>query len=182
MSNHSPGCQKITLQQGINIDLGGEQAESIEANDASLKAFPVGLIIRIGYLVAQFRFIRWAVIILLTVPLAASWVFPALLLSGALFGFISLLGLLVLIGSVVNNGIVLIDRMLLNINKRQSLNQSIVNAISMRFYAALPTSLVTPGGMSSLAVNTRLLWPPSVWTLLDRLLFLTLLTLVVLPC
>ena len=121
MSNHSPGCQKITLQQGINIDLGGEQAESIEANDASLKAFPVGLIIRIGYLVAQFRFIRWAVIILLTVPLAASRVFPALLLSGALFGFISLLGLLVLIGSVVNNGIVLIEGAKLRVPKKLNL-------------------------------------------------------------
>jgi|GEM_PF-6590476 len=67
--------------------------------------------------VTQSRSIRLALITLLTVLLAASGVFPALLLSGVSFGFMSLLGLLGLMGIVVNNGMVLIDRMLLSIKK-----------------------------------------------------------------
>jgi multidrug efflux pump subunit AcrB len=165
-----PKVSKVAMRHGASIDLGGE-------------AVLVGLILPIGSLVAQFRSIRLALIILLTVPpVAASGVFPALLLSGVSFGFMSLLGLLGLVGIVVNNGIVLIDRMLPNTKKGQSLNQSIVNVFTMRFHAVLLTSLTTIVGMISLAVSTRRLRPTLAWTTIGGRLFLTLLTLVVFTC
>jgi multidrug efflux pump subunit AcrB len=178
-----PKVSKVAMRHGVSIDLGGEQARSSEANVALLQAVLVGLILPIGSLVAQFRSIRLALITLLTLPLvAASGVFPALLLSGVSFGFMPLLGLLGLVGIVVNNGIVLIDRLLPNTKKGQSLNQSIVNVFTMRFHAVLLTSLTTIVGMISLAVSTRRLRPTLAWTTIGGRLFLTLLTLVVFTC
>jgi len=177
-----PKLSQLALEYDIKIDLGGEQAESREANVALLNAFPVGLILLIGCLVAQFRSIRLTFIILLTVPLAASGVFPALALSGVPFGFMSLLGFLGLVGIVVNNAIVLMDRMLINLKDGQSLDQSLVNAFRMRFRAVLLTSLTTIVGMLSLALSTSPLWPPLAWTMIGGLLFSTILTLIVIPC
>ena len=159
------------MQHRINIELGGKQAESSEANVAGLSC---GLTLLIGCLVAQFRSIRVVLILLLTPALGASGVFPALLLSGVLFGFIPLFSLLGLMGIVVNNGSILIDRMLFNIKKGHSLNQSIVNAFTLRFHTVLLTSLNTIVGMLSLAVSTRPLRPPlgmvhDKWTLIFNL-------------
>jgi multidrug efflux pump subunit AcrB len=104
------------------------------------------------------------------------------LLTGCLvapFGFISLLGLLVLMSTVVNNGIVLIDRMLFNMKKGPSLNQSVVNTFTMRFHAALLTVLITSVSMLPVTVSTSPLWPTLALTTIGGLLYSTLPTLVV---
>lgn len=184
MSNYSPSYQKlskIAIQRGISINFGGEQAKSNEANVALLEALPMYLTLLTGCLVAPFGFIRLALIILLTVLLTASEVFPALLLSGASFDYISLLGLLVLMSTVVNNGIVLIDRMLFNMKKGPSLNQSVVNTFTMRFHAALLTVLITSVSMLPVTVSTSPLWPTLALTTIGGLLYSTLPTLVVIP-
>ena len=76
---------------------------SDEANQAMFVTLPVGILVLMLVLLAQFNSFRRVAIILVTVPLAATGVIPGLLLSGQAFSFMSLLGVIALVGIVVNN-------------------------------------------------------------------------------
>ena len=60
-------------------------------------------------MVAQFQSLREPRIVMFTIPLACTGGFLALLLSGTELSVISLIGFVMLVGIIVNNGIVLVD-------------------------------------------------------------------------
>jgi len=60
--------------------------------------------------VGQFNSIKKPIVIILTIPLALGGVSIGLLVSGSFYGFMAILGILSLIGIVINNAIVLLDQ------------------------------------------------------------------------
>ncbi|HET8850149.1 MAG TPA: efflux RND transporter permease subunit, partial [Marinobacter sp.] len=99
------------LPVGTRLELGGDAEGSSDANTALLTAAPIGILLLLFFLLLQFNSFRRVGIILLTIPLATVGIFPGLVLSGSPFGFQSLLGVVALVGIVVNNAIVLLDVM-----------------------------------------------------------------------
>ena len=106
---------------------------------------------------------------------------PGLLLSNQPFSFTAILGVVALVGIVVNNAIVLIDLV-----KRLELEypdsaQAVVAAVERRTRPILMTTATTIAGLLPLTLTRSTLWPPLAWAIISGLLASTLLTLVVIP-
>jgi len=165
----------------VQLAWGGESEGSGEANAALLAAVPAGVGLLLVFLLLEFDSARRAGLVLLTVPLAATGVVPGLALSGAPFGFMSLLGVIALTGIVVNNAIVLIDRIDRAREEGLSVPEAVQDAVRVRLRPILLTTATTVSGMLPLALSGSSLWPPLAWAMISGLLASTLLTVLVVP-
>ncbi len=104
-------------------------------------------------LVWQFNSIRRAAIIILTMPLVIVGSVVGLLVMQADFGFMVILGLLALAGSIVNNGIVMIDKIEENRRDGQIPYDAVVNSAVSRFRPILLSVSTTMLGFSPLIIN-----------------------------
>jgi len=176
-----PGAFAEGLPSSVQVTLGGESEESSEANGALLAAVPIGLGLLMGFLLLEFDSLRRIGIVLATVPLAAVGVVPGLALSGQPFGFMSLLGVLSLVGIVVNNAIVLIDVIERERATGTAAAAAVIEAIRLRTRPILLTTGTTVAGMLPLALSDSPLWPPLAWAIISGLVASTALTLVAVP-
>jgi len=107
----------------------------------------------VALLVWQFNSIRRAAIIILTMPLILVGSVVGLLVMQADFGFMVLLGLLALAGSIVNNGIVMIDKIEENQRSGQTPYDAVVNSAISRFRPILLSVSTTMLGFTPLIIN-----------------------------
>ncbi len=172
---------ETTLPAGVRLEFGGAAEGSDEANGAMLRTLPIGLLLLIGILMAEFNSFRRLGIILVTVPLAAAGVIPGLLLAGQPFGFMSFLGLIALVGVVVNNAIVLLDLIETERQAGASIEQAVLEAVRRRTRPILLTSATTVAGLLPLTFSGTTLWPPLAWAMISGLIASTGLSLAVVP-
>lgn len=169
------------LPAGTRMEVGGDSEGSGDANSAIATTAPVGMLLLLFFLLWQFNSFRRVGIILLTVPLAAVGVIPGLVISGSPFGFQSLLGVIALVGIVVNNAIVLIDLIDQRLLAGASVEDAVAEAVQRRTRPILLTTATTVAGLLPLALSSSTLWPPMAWAIISGLLASTLLTLLVIP-
>jgi multidrug efflux pump subunit AcrB len=169
------------LPPGTRLELGGDAEGSGDANGALLKAAPIGILLLLFFLLLQFNSFRRVGIILLTVPLATVGIFPGLVLSGSPFGFQSLLGVIALVGIVVNNAIVLLDVMDRELDNGHDIFNAVRKAVEQRTRPILLTTATTVAGLLPLAFSSSTLWPPMAWAIISGLLASTVLTLLMIP-
>ncbi len=169
------------LPEGTRLEMGGDAEGSNNANSALLTAAPIGMLLLLFFLLLQFNSFRRVGIILLTVPLATVGIFPGLVLSGSPFGFQSLLGVIALVGIVVNNAIVLLDVMDRELEKGRAIADAVRTAVEQRTRPILLTTATTVAGLLPLAFSSSTLWPPMAWAIISGLLASTVLTLLVIP-
>lgn len=98
----------IDLPRGYRMHLFGEEESQIESNRALMAKLPLTLLLIATTLILLFGNLRNPLIVLLVQPLLLIGVVPGLLLTGKLFDFFALLGLLGLVGMNIKNGVVLI--------------------------------------------------------------------------
>ncbi|MGD8912633.1 MAG: efflux RND transporter permease subunit [Candidatus Thiodiazotropha sp.] len=99
-----------SLPAHYSIELGGELEGSSDAQKKLATWMPIAFMLIAALLVWQFNSFRRAIAILLTIPLIIVGAVIGLLTMKAVFGFMTILGLLALAGIIINNGIVMIDR------------------------------------------------------------------------
>nr|WP_163502431.1 efflux RND transporter permease subunit [Halomonas socia] len=176
-----PQLAELDLPEGVSYVVGGAAESAGDANTALFQTLPFGVLLLIVFLLAQFNSFRQLGIVLTTVPLAAIGVIPGLWLTGQPFGFTAMLGVVALVGIVVNNAIVLIDVM--NANRRQGmpLDDAVVGAVARRTRPVLLTTATTVAGLVPLTLTQSTLWPPMAWAIISGLVASTLLTLLVIP-
>ncbi|MEE8526897.1 MAG: efflux RND transporter permease subunit [Thermoanaerobaculia bacterium] len=172
---------EFELPAGFRLEVGGEAEESGAANVAMLRAAPLGMLLLLFFLLAEFNSFRRVGIVLVTVPLAATGVVPGLLLSGQPFGFTSLLGVIALVGIVVNNAIVLLDVLESLRTAGLPIDEALREAVRRRTRPILLTMATTVAGLLPLAFSNTSLWPPLAWAMISGLIASTFLTLLVLP-
>ncbi len=181
VANLGPRLDALELPPGVRLELGGELEESGAANAALLGAMPLGVLLLLFFLLAEFNSFRRVGIVLMTVPLAAIGVVPGLLLSGQPFGFTAMLGVISLVGIVVNNAIVLLDVVEKLRHEGLGLEQALAEAVRRRTRPILLTMATTVAGLTPLAFSGTTLWPPLAWAMISGLIASTLLTLLVIP-
>lgn len=169
------------LPAGTRLEMGGDAEGSGDANSALLTAAPIGILLLLFFLLLQFNSFRRVGIILLTVPLATVGIIPGLVLSGSPFGFQSLLGVIALVGIVVNNAIVLLDVMDQELARGEAIRDAMRKAVERRTRPILLTTATTVAGLLPLAFSSSTLWPPMAWAIISGLLASTVLTLLVIP-
>ncbi len=162
-------------------ELGGEAEASDEANAALSAKFPIAILLVVVLLVAQFNSIRRPTIVLMTLPLGMIGVVFALLLTGDAFGFMPTLGVVALFGIIINNAVVLLDRIEIEIAGGLAAAEAIVMASQRRMRPILLTTLTTIAGLIPLALSGGPLFEPMGRVIMGGLAFATLLTLVLVP-
>ena len=165
--------------------IGGTAEDFMESFKYLGLALMVSIFLVYMVMAAQFESLLEPFILVFEIPLALIGVVWILFLTGTTMGMTSLVGILMLIGIVVNNGIVLVDfannlRRESNISAREAIVQAgrirlkpILMTASTTILALVPLSM---GGTSSAA-----LWAPMARTAIGGMLVATPLTLVVLP-
>lgn len=169
------------LPEGVTLEIGGENEGSSEANTALLQTLPLGILMLIGFLMVEFNSFRRVGIVMTTVPLAAAGVIPGLVFGGQPFGFMSLLGVIALVGIVVNNAIVMVDVVERRRHEGIALNVALVESVQKRARPILLTTVTTIAGLLPLALSATSLWPPLAWAMISGLVASTALTLLVVP-
>jgi multidrug efflux pump subunit AcrB len=169
------------LPSGVTLALGGEAEGSKEANAALLRTLPLGALLLLLFLLIEFNSFRRLAIVLVTVPLAAAGVVPGLLAADQPFGFMSMLGVIALVGVVVNNAIVLLDLIESERRSGAELEQAVRTAVRLRTRPIVLTTVTTVCGLLPLAFSPTTLWPPMAWAMISGLLASTGLSLVVVP-
>ena len=181
LSELTPQLKQLKLPDDVEVSFGGDAEGSGEANRALVKSLPIGLLLLIGVLLAEFNSVRRLGLVLMTVPLAAAGIVPGLLIGNQPFGFMSMLGVFALIGIVVNNAIVMLEVVEGNRKNGISMERALRMAVVRRIRPILLTTATTVAGLLPLAFSESTLWPPLAFAMISGLTASTLLTLIVLP-
>jgi len=180
----SPWLEKSAQQwkRGYRYELGGESEQSGEALGAVGEKLPLSAFIILLLLMAQFNSFRRTLIVLATIPLGLIGVILGLYLFDSFFGFMAVLGLISLAGIVINNAIVLLDRIKIEMdeNGREPF-PAIVEAANQRFRPILLTTFTTSLGLIPLYLGGGALWEPMAIGIIVGLLFATVITLLFIP-
>ncbi len=179
----TPWMDEISGQwkRGYSYAFGGESETSGKAMAAVGAQLPLAMFIILLLLVLQFNSMRRTFIVLSTIPLGLIGIVAGMLLTGTNFSFTGFLGMIALIGIVINNGIVLIDR--IDVERREGLDVrgAIVAASRSRFRPILLTTFTTSFGLLPLWFGGGAMWEPMAVGIIFGLLFATCITLVFVP-
>ncbi len=176
-----PLIEALGLDPGYRWEVGGEIEQSAETMGKLMQWMPICIFGIVVLLIWQFNSFRRPLIIFITIPLAFTGGFIGLMIMGAPFDFFGMLGLLSLAGVIINNGIVLLDKIDSDREAGVEPYQAIVNAALSRFRPILMTTVTTVFGLLPLIVSFDPLFFSMAVILAFGLLFGTILTLGVVP-
>ncbi|MBK5195716.1 MAG: efflux RND transporter permease subunit [Proteiniphilum sp.] len=172
------------IPPGVQIELGGSMEDQQESfADLLLLLMIVSLLVYI-VLASQFESLTYPFIIILTVPFAFVGSLLLLAITGQPLGIMGFVGLIMLVGMVVKNGIVLIDYINLNRERGMSIITAVVHGGRSRLRPVLTTSLTTILGMVPLAIGTGQgseMWQSLGVAIIGGMTFSTIITLVLIP-
>ena len=133
---------------------------------------------------SQFESLTYPFVIMFSIPFAVTGVLIGLFVTGTPMSVMAILGVLMLVGIVVNNGIVLIDYIMLCRERGLGLAHAVVTSGKSRLRPILMTTLTTVFGMVPMAMGTgegSEMWKPLGMSVAFGLSFSTLITLIIIP-
>jgi len=145
---------QMPLPDGFSLVYGGQYEEQQKAQRDFVMAIVMALVLIYMVMAAQFERYLDPLIVMFSVPLAIVGVVPMLLATGTTLNMQSFMGLIMLIGIVVNNAILLVDY--INMMRRDEgldLVPAVVNAGKLRMRPILMTTLTTVLGLMPLALG-----------------------------
>lgn len=165
----------------VAYEFDGEEEQIIENfGSAGISAiFAVFFIYMI--LLFQFKDLRQPFIILITVPLSSAGALFGLFIMNQPISFTGLIGIISLIGIVVNNAIVLIDYINMKRKEGKSIEEAAKEASGIRLRPIILSTVTTISGLIPLLLSNSELFKPMAVALVFGLLVSTLLTLVFIP-
>ena len=167
---------------GHTFAIGGETEESGDANASIAAELPMAGMFILLLLVWQFNSLRKPAIIIATIPLGLIGVTFGLLVANSSFGFFTILGLISLSGIIINNAIVLLDRIAIEIRDfGRTQADAVMVACQQRMRPILLTTATTVLGMTPLLWGGTAMFKPMAITIIFGLAFATALTLLVVP-
>ncbi len=176
-----PALAEIQLPPGYRVSLEGEIKGAAESNTKLLGFAPHALFIIVALLVLQFNSFRRPAIILLTIPLVLVGAVAALAATQAFFDFTAMLGLFSLAGIIINNGIVLIDRVDQSRAAGLEVDAAVREAALVRARPIIMTTITTVVGLLPLALFGGEFWFGMAVVIMGGLAVGTLLTLGFVP-
>jgi HAE1 family hydrophobic/amphiphilic exporter-1 len=175
---------RIPLPPGVTAAVSG-QNEEMQASFRSMQ-FALVLAVFLVYLVmaSQFESLMHPFVILFTIPLALVGAVLALFITGTTVNVVAFIGVIMLAGIVVNNAILLVDRINQNRGRGAGKHAAILEAGRSRLRPILMTTLTTVLGLLPMALGIgegAEVRTPMAITVIGGLSVSTLLTLVVIP-
>jgi HAE1 family hydrophobic/amphiphilic exporter-1 len=175
----------LAMPAGFSISYAGEAQFQAESFRDMLQSLVLGILFVYMVMAAQMESLINPLVVMFTLPLAAIGVFPALALARVNVSIMSLLGIIMLAGIIVNNAVILVDYTTQLRKEGRSRRDALLTAGRTRFRPILMTALVTILG--GLPVALGLGTSGAEWrrplgvAVLGGLLSSTFLTLLVIP-
>lgn len=175
----------LKLPAGCKIEYAGENETIMSAMRDLLEMLLLGILIIYLIMVAQFQSLLSPFIVILTVPLSFAGGFLGLLIAGYEVSIVAMIGMIMLVGIVVNNGIVLVDcANRLREEEGLTKREAIVRATTMRIRPVLMTALTTILGLLPLAIGlgtgAEIIQPVAI-VCIGGLTYATLMTVFIVP-
>lgn len=175
-----PTLDKLDLTGGYHVEIGGEIKASGDTNSDLLAGLPLGMMIMLLALMFQFNSIRRVGLTFMTIPLIITGAPLALYITGQPMSFFATLGLISLMGIIINNAIVLIDQ--IDIERTTApLRDAIVTAACKRVTPIILTSLTTILGLLPMAISGGAMFEPMATLMIGGLLLSSIMTLFFVP-
>ncbi len=168
----------------VQIEYKGENEQIMDTVKQMIIALLIGILLVYMVMAIQFQSLVYPFIVLGTLPLAFTGGLLFVLIFGLEFSVVVLMGLIILVGVAVNNGIVLIDYINQLREEGYTIREACVTATKTRLRPILMTALTTIFGLIFTAIglnNGAELLQPLAVTAIGGLLYATILTLVVIP-
>jgi multidrug efflux pump subunit AcrB len=143
----------------------GQESENISSFESTIVALFIAIALIYLVLVLQFNSFLQPLLILLAVPFSFIGVFGSLYITDTPISFFVMIGLIGLVGIVVNNAILLVDYANQERDAGNDTIDAITNAISLRFRALVTTTLTTFFALTPLAL-TDPFWKPLVYVII----------------
>lgn len=176
-----PALEALDLKPGHRWEIGGEIEDSAETNEKLFRYMPACILGIVVLLIWQFNSFRRPTIIMLTIPMAFAGALVGLIIMRAPFDFFGILGLLSLAGVIINNGIVLIDRIDSQRAAGLEPQEAVISAAVSRFRPILMSATTTILGVMPLIVFVDPLFYSMACVIAFGLALGTVLSLLVVP-
>jgi multidrug efflux pump subunit AcrB len=167
---------------GYTYRFGGDAENTAENMGAVINYLPLSGFIIILLLIIMFNSVRKTIMVAATIPLGIIGVVIGLLIFQEPFGFMPFLGVISLAGIVINNAIVLIDRIQIEENEiKRPIQDAIIAACLQRFRPILLATFTTVLGLIPLYLSGGEMWEGMAVSIMIGLLFGTVITLLFIP-
>jgi len=176
--------QKITLPRDITVSFGGAAEEQQKAFKDMALLLLLGIALVYMVMAAQFESLRDPFIIMFSIPFTFTGVIIALVITGTTLSVITFLGIIMLMGIVVNNAIVLISYIQILRARGMSVFEAVTTGGKDRLRPVLMTTITTLAGLLPLAVlktEGSETWQPLGITMISGLTVSTLITMLFVP-
>ncbi|MBL3698820.1 efflux RND transporter permease subunit [Leucobacter luti] len=177
--------ESVELPAGASASIGGVMSQQAESFGQLGLALLAAILIVYVVMVATFRSLLQPLLLLISVPFAATGAILLLILTGIPLGVASLIGVLMLIGIVVTNAIVLIDLVNQYRDRGESLKHAVTHGSLQRLRPIVMTALATILALTPMALGITgkggFISQPLAVVVIGGLLSSTVMTLIVLP-
>lgn len=174
----------LDIPNDVSVTLGGEAEQQKESFGDLGILFILAIALVYIVMAAQFESFMGPFIVMFSIPFAIVGVIWSFLLTGTTLNMISFLGMIMLMGIVVNNAIVLVDYTNIMRRRGQGIVEALMTAGRRRLRPVLMTALTTVFGMLPLALSRgegSEMWRPLGVSMVGGLLVATVVTLVLVP-
>ncbi|MEM1278298.1 MAG: efflux RND transporter permease subunit, partial [Pseudomonadota bacterium] len=175
-----PVLDGLNLGPEYEIFIGGELEDSANVMGQMGGNLPMALGVMLAALVFQFNSMRRSLATFMTIPLIVIGAPYAMIGSGQPMSFFAMLGLMSLMGIIINNAIVLINQIDIE-HERHEMAEAIAIAAQARATPIMLTSLTTIFGLMPMAISGGALFEPMATVMIGGLLIASPLTLIVVP-
>ncbi len=176
--------QSLSLPEGYQVSFGGEQEEMKKSFQSLILALVLASVLTYMLMAAQFESLLHPFLVMLTLPMGAAGAFVSLYIGRQTINVMSIIGMVVLVGLVVDDAVVEIDFINQLRRSGKRLRESVVEGCMTRLRAILMASLDTVAGLIPMSLGlergSELLKPLGI-VVAGGLLFSTLLTLILIP-
>jgi multidrug efflux pump subunit AcrB len=170
---------RASLPTGYKVEIQGGAEDSAESQASIAAKAPIMLVVIVLLLMAQLQHFGKAMLVLATGPLGIIGAAAALLISGAPFGFVAILGVIALLGIIMRNSIILVDQIDQNIAAGMVRTEAIIGAAVSRFRPITLTALTAV--LALIPISRGVFWGPLAYAMMGGILVATVLTILVLP-
>ncbi|MCX8568613.1 efflux RND transporter permease subunit [Aminobacter sp. MET-1] len=167
------------LAPGYKVEIQGGAEDAAESQMSIAAKAPIMLLVIVLLLMVQLQHFGKAMLVLATGPLGIIGAAAALLISGAPFGFVAILGVIALLGIIIRNSIILVDQIDQDIAAGMERSEAIVGAAVRRFRPITLTAMTAV--LALIPISRGVFWGPLAYAMMGGILVATVLTILVLP-
>ncbi|KQU76599.1 multidrug transporter AcrB [Aminobacter sp. DSM 101952] len=168
-----------SLAPGYKVEIQGGAEDAAESQASIAAKAPVMLLVIVLLLMVQLQHFGKAMLVLATGPLGIIGAAAALLISGAPFGFVAILGVIALLGIIIRNSIILVDQIDQDIAAGMERYEAIIGAAVRRFRPIMLTAMTAV--LALIPISRGVFWGPLAYAMMGGILVATVLTILVLP-